>query len=152
MDRPLAALARLVSIVALGAGSVAIAAAEDLEGFVLKDWNKMSCTPEALREGSTLNVMLPRGPSEYLSILAPGGRYFSLVLPGPVVEGMPTSDALANMPALSIDTSTAKGVVASAPERIFTQTGTYVVLAGTQFETERPITHGWCRVTYKALG
>lgn len=144
------ALARLLSIAGLVLGGVATAAAEDLEGFTLRDWNKMACSPQTLRAGAVLNVMLPRKPSDYVSILAPTGRFLFLVYPGPVVDRMPSAEALRSMTVLHIDTMTAKGLETNEPEPVFIESGSYTVLVGRQFETERPIVDGWCRAIYLA--
>jgi hypothetical protein len=120
--------------------------AEDLEGFTLANWNRMECLPAALPAGAVLKVDLPQEPGTYLGILAPGGRYFSVVSPGNRLEPMPSSTELSNMTVLSIDTASARGIFSRVPEPTFVQPGTYTIMVGTQFETERPIVRGWCRV------
>jgi hypothetical protein len=153
MDRHRIMIARLVSAAALVLGCAITAApttavAEDLEGFSLKDWNRMACDPTVLRADAVLNITLPRAPAGYLSILAPGDRFFSIVEPGSPIGSMPTADALATMNIFRLDPATAQGRVSKEAEPIFVQPGAYTILVGTQFETERPIVLGWCRITY----
>lgn len=125
------------------------AATENLDGFTLRDWNQMDCRPQRLRSATILNITLPKASSDYLSVFAPDGGYYAVVFPMTRLDLMFTSDELEKLTRLSVGASEAKGVLASERlEPIFTAAGTYTILVGRQFETERPIVNGWCRVSF----
>jgi hypothetical protein len=145
--RTLAELAIHVALIGQLLGFDAIA--EDLEGFPLGRWNKTACAPQQVSSGSTLGITLPAGRVfRELSILARGGRFYS-VINEPASEGLTyTSDQLKPGHIFKIDVARVRGYHDADPELVFVKPGAYTILVGRQFEADAPSVSAWCTVEY----
>ncbi len=115
-------------------------------------WNKMKCSPSVLTEKSVLKIELPFPHGGYLSVFFRGSFEY-LVYPH-AAPGWALYDSgdYERMRSISLRVVDVKLRTQQGFKRIFVKPGQYLISVGDTFESDGPLYHGWCRVTYRPQG
>lgn len=115
----------------------------------------LTCTPDTLRQGDTLSLVMPVPHGQQLALTQPDGTWFYLIQPGPLTppnySAVP-SDSFRTMSTYRIPTNFRWRPFVSGRdtlEAVFAEPGKYTVFMGEQLASDHAPPFAKCQVTFK---